>query len=92
MLGSLIHGAQQVTLPSEQYSGHVLNHVPVTVKALANIAHEWWSCAAEPWFIYPEVSPSSNYYLSSIAAPPSLGIAVTGGGYRAATLALGYVR
>jgi len=50
------------------------------------------ACAAAPWFIYPEVSPSSNYYLPSIAARPSLGIAVTGGGYRAVTLALGYIR
>jgi hypothetical protein len=47
---------------------------------------------ADKWFLYPEQDPSSDYYLPVIAKRPNFGIAVSGGGYRAVTLALGYVR
>lgn len=46
----------------------------------------------DKWFLYPEQDASSDYYLPVIAKRPSFGIAVSGGGYRAVTLALGYVR
>lgn len=45
-----------------------------------------------PWFSYPEVTPSSNHYLETLAARPNFGISISGGGYRAATTALGYIR
>jgi len=47
---------------------------------------------ADKWFLYPEQDPNSNYYLPAIGKRPNFGIAVSGGGYRAVTLALGYVR
>eukprot|EP00775_Hariotina_reticulata_P001277 gene1277-1617_t len=51
-----------------------------------------WTNANAKWFVYPELVSTSNYFVPSINNRPSLGIAVSGGGYRAVTLALGYVR
>eukprot|EP00878_Enallax_costatus_P000930 GHUV01001060.1.p1 GENE.GHUV01001060.1~~GHUV01001060.1.p1 ORF type:complete len:719 (+),score=173.97 GHUV01001060.1:262-2418(+) len=51
-----------------------------------------WTNADAEWFEYPEASPSSNYYVPIANERPNFGIAVSGGGYRAVTLALGYVR
>lgn len=48
--------------------------------------------SAAPWFTYPEVTPSSTYYIQAVASRPSLGISISGGGFRAATLALGFIR
>lgn len=48
--------------------------------------------ATAPWFVYPEAIPSSAYYLETLAKRPNLGIALGGGGYRAVTTALGYIR
>lgn len=42
--------------------------------------------------MYPEQDTGSDYYLPGIMSRPNFGIAVSGGGYRAVTLALGYVR
>jgi hypothetical protein len=49
-------------------------------------------CCADKWFTYPEQDTGSDYYLPAIMSRPNFGIAVSGGGYRAVTLALGYVR
>lgn len=45
-----------------------------------------------PWFTYPEATPSSAYYLETLAKRPNFGIALSGGGYRAVTTGLGYIR
>lgn len=42
-------------------------------------------------FAYPEVS-SGKFGIKHIAEKPNLGVAVSGGGFRAATLASGWVR
>lgn len=60
---------------------------------LAHSALLFSACpCADKWFLYPEQDPNSDYYLPAIAKRPNFGIAVSGGGYRAVTLALGYVR
>jgi hypothetical protein len=48
--------------------------------------------ANESWFRYPEASSGSNYSMPSITSRPRFGIALSGGGMRAATLGLGYLR
>lgn len=61
----------------------------------------WPTCAlphllsvalADKWFLYPEQDPNSDYYMPVIGQRPNFGIAVSGGGFRAVTCALGYVR
>eukprot|EP00878_Enallax_costatus_P004763 GHUV01005014.1.p1 GENE.GHUV01005014.1~~GHUV01005014.1.p1 ORF type:complete len:688 (+),score=137.57 GHUV01005014.1:137-2200(+) len=51
-----------------------------------------WTGANESWFQYPETLNSSNYSIPIIQAKPAIGIALSGGGFRAATLGLGYLR
>jgi hypothetical protein len=48
--------------------------------------------AADKWFSYPEQSAGSDYFVPTLNKRPNFGIAVSGGGYRAVTLALGWVR
>jgi hypothetical protein len=48
--------------------------------------------ATNPDFIYPEINPSSQFYISSLLQKPSLGIAISGGGWRAAALGYGWLR
>lgn len=48
--------------------------------------------ANETWFSYPEASRGSNYTMPTVTARPRFGIAVSGGGLRAATLGLGWLR
>lgn len=50
------------------------------------------SLRAEKWFLYPEQDANGDYYVPNMGKRPNFGIAVSGGGYRAVTLALGYVR
>jgi len=57
---------------------------PLTVNAFVG--------ANESWFQYPEAAPASNYSMPSITSRPSFGIALSGGGMRAATAGLGYLR
>lgn len=51
-----------------------------------------WTGANESWFQYPETLTGSNYSIPVIQSKPQLGIALSGGGFRAATLGLGYLR
>lgn len=46
----------------------------------------------ESWFVFPEISPCSNYSIPSIISRPSFGIALSGGGMRVATVGLGFLR
>ena len=59
---------------------------PLTVKTFTG--------ANESWFTYPElINPStSNYSIPALLAKPNVGIAISGGGFRAATLGLGWLR
>ena len=59
---------------------------PFTVKTFTG--------ANESWFTYPELTnPStSNYSIPALLAKPNVGIAISGGGFRAATLGLGWLR
>lgn len=50
-----------------------------------------WAGARSPDFSYPELS-NSEWGIPSVLAKPNFGIALSGGGYRATTLALGWVR
>lgn len=45
-----------------------------------------------PDYTYPEISPNSQFYISSVQQKPSLGIAISGGGWRAAALGYGWLR
>jgi hypothetical protein len=45
-----------------------------------------------PDYVYPELNPESQFYISSIQQKPSLGIAISGGGWRAAALGYGWLR
>jgi hypothetical protein len=45
-----------------------------------------------PDYIYPELNPDSQFYISNIQQKPSLGIAISGGGWRAAALGYGWLR
>jgi hypothetical protein len=51
-----------------------------------------WAGANESWFQYPEILDGSNYSIPIIQSKPLLGLAFSGGGFRAATLGLGYLR
>lgn len=62
-----------------------------TYKPEGNVTAAVWTGANLPTFVYPELS-SSEYGIPSLQAKPDFGIAVSGGGYRATTLALGWVR
>jgi hypothetical protein len=59
---------------------------PFTVKTFTG--------ANESWFIYPELTNpgTSNYSVPELLAKPNFGIAISGGGFRAATLGLGWLR
>lgn len=48
--------------------------------------------ANESWFRFPEASSGGNYSMLSVTSRPRFGIAISGGGMRAATLGLGYLR
>lgn len=51
-----------------------------------------WTGANESWFAYPEAFEPSNYSIPLIRSKPNVGIAISGGGFRAASLGLGYLR
>lgn len=51
-----------------------------------------WTGSNESWFLYPEILNNSNYSIPIIQKKPTIGIALSGGGFRAATLGLGYLR
>ncbi len=51
-----------------------------------------WSGSDQPGFEYPELSAGAEWGIPALQAKPNLGIALSGGGYRAATLSLGWVR
>ncbi|GBF94754.1 hypothetical protein Rsub_07637 [Raphidocelis subcapitata] len=60
-----------------------------TFKPAANVTGTIWTYG--PGFTYPELS-SSAWGMPELQRRPSFGIALSGGGYRATTLALGWVR
>jgi hypothetical protein len=71
----------------------VASQPPAALTDTASLARVCWgSCTAAKGFLYPEQSSGSDYFVPTIAKRPNFGIAVSGGGYRAVTLALGYVR
>lgn len=45
-----------------------------------------------PDSIYPELNPDSQFYISNVQQKPSLGIAISGGGWRSAALGYGWLR
>ncbi|KAG2442832.1 hypothetical protein HXX76_002911 [Chlamydomonas incerta] len=51
-----------------------------------------WAGSDQPGVVYPELSPSGDWGIPDLQARPNLGVALSGGGYRAATLAVGWVR
>jgi hypothetical protein len=51
-----------------------------------------WINATSPDFLYPEQDPKGEHYLPILADKPSFGVAMSGGGLRAAILMLGYGR
>lgn len=51
-----------------------------------------WTNVTDSDFIYPEIDPASDYSIDSLMEKPSLGIAISGGGWRAASLAYGWLR
>jgi hypothetical protein len=46
----------------------------------------------ESWFRFPEARSGSNYSMPSVTSRPRFGIALSGGGMRAATAGLGFLR
>lgn len=51
-----------------------------------------WTNVTDSDFIYPEIDPGSDYSIDMLIDKPSLGIAISGGGWRAASLAYGWLR
>ncbi|KAG2499381.1 hypothetical protein HYH03_002956 [Edaphochlamys debaryana] len=51
-----------------------------------------WSGSDQPGFVFPELDPEGPWGIPALQARPNIGLALSGGGYRAATLALGWVR
>jgi hypothetical protein len=86
--GSMCHsGLHDVSAP-----GCILSSSCIPTVAAEFCIHPLLCLATAPWFTYPEANPSSAYYLDTLAKRPNLGIALGGGGYRAVTTALGYIR
>jgi len=48
--------------------------------------------ANESWFQFPEANSNSNYTMRTVTSRPTFGIAISGGGLRAATTGLGWLR
>eukprot|EP00878_Enallax_costatus_P001973 GHUV01002137.1.p1 GENE.GHUV01002137.1~~GHUV01002137.1.p1 ORF type:complete len:169 (+),score=19.58 GHUV01002137.1:1223-1729(+) len=51
-----------------------------------------WTNVTASDFVYPEVDPRSDFGIDALMERPSLGIAISGGGWRAAALAYGWLR
>lgn len=51
-----------------------------------------WTNVTDPDFVYPELNPYSDFGIPALQQKPSLGIAMSGGGLRAAPLAYGWLR
>eukprot|EP00775_Hariotina_reticulata_P012591 gene12591-12723_t len=51
-----------------------------------------WVAANESWFVHPEQLQGSNYSIPLLLNKPSFGIALSGGGFRAATTGLGHLK
>ncbi|KXZ56638.1 hypothetical protein GPECTOR_1g575 [Gonium pectorale] len=51
-----------------------------------------WSGSDQPGFEYPELSRTGDWGIPALLSRPNLGVALSGGGYRAATLGLGWMR
>lgn len=51
-----------------------------------------WTNATDKDFVYPEQDLGSDFGIDMLVDKPSLGIAVSGGGWRAASLAYGWLR
>ncbi|WIA31484.1 hypothetical protein OEZ86_002377 [Tetradesmus obliquus] len=66
--------------------------VPAAFSPQQPLSFNFFTGANESWFEYPETAASGNYTIPSLLDKPKLGIAVSGGGFRAATLGLGWLR
>lgn len=51
-----------------------------------------WTNVTDADFIYPELDPGSDFGIDMLLDKPSIGIAMSGGGWRAASLAYGWLR
>lgn len=51
-----------------------------------------WTNVTDSGFIYPELDPQSDFGIDMLLDKPSLGISMSGGGWRAASLAYGWLR
>ncbi|KAF8060477.1 OHP1 [Scenedesmus sp. PABB004] len=56
-----------------------------------NVSARVWTNASAPGFVWPELS-DTEFGMPALLRRPNLGIALSGGGMRATTLALGWVR
>ncbi|KAF6265849.1 hypothetical protein COO60DRAFT_1697550 [Scenedesmus sp. NREL 46B-D3] len=52
----------------------------------------WVGANDSSWFQYPEVALAGNHRIPALLQRPNLGVSISGGGLRAATLGLGYLR
>jgi hypothetical protein len=52
----------------------------------------WVGANDSSWFQFPETASTGNHTIPALLQLPNLGISISGGGLRAATLGLGYLR
>lgn len=70
----------------------LLTTITVQHQTCAAIKVRVWTNVTAPDFTWPEVDPASDFGIASLELRPSLGIALSGGGLRAAALAYGWLR
>jgi hypothetical protein len=51
-----------------------------------------WTNVTDADFVHPELDPESDFGIDMLLDKPSLGISMSGGGWRAASLAYGWLR
>jgi hypothetical protein len=71
----------------------------VTLLLLANVLWQThavkvrvWTNVTDAEFVYPELDPRSDFGIDMLLDKPSVGISMSGGGWRAASLAYGWLR
>jgi hypothetical protein len=52
----------------------------------------WVGANDSSWFQFPETASTGNHTIPALLQLPNIGISISGGGLRAATLGLGYLR
>lgn len=63
-----------------------------TIEPHAPVEARMWPGYASPGFAFPEMRTDDDFGLPALQAKPSVGIALGGGGIRAAALAHGWIR